>query len=578
MYKELKCDILIIGSGAAGLRCAIEAYDSGTKDLILLGKCKRGDAHTVLATGGINAALATMDLPDSWLIHAADTLREGEEIADYRDVVFMCRDAPRAVMELVGWGARFHREKDGRLTQRFFGAHTYRRTCFYGDQTGKEMIRVLIAQVTKRKIRIRENIYIFSLLKDKGRIAGALGIDLDRGEFVLFRAKAVVLAAGGYTKVYSRSSSRAYENQGDGAGLALELGVDLVDMEMVQFHPTGMVYPKEAEGVLVTEAVRGEGGVLLNSKLERFMKRYDPKRLELGPRDLVSRAVYNEIQEGTGTKHGGVWLDITSMPKSKILDRLPKIYAQFKQFVGIDISKDRMEVAPTAHYTMGGVDVSLQGETSIKGLFAVGETVGKIHGANRLGGNSLLETVVFGRVVGREVSKFSKTNKLCILEQDTVEDKIKQVNEFFNSKEKNESSIRKQLQETMWKYVGIVRNENQMKKGLLEIRRLRKEFKKVKVKGGLKNNVDLKMALETSKMFDVCEAVVKSAMLRKESRGAHFRSDYPKRNDARWMINILSRSKNGSISLNTRKVKKIRGAFAKNLSEKIEVLPHQLLE
>jgi len=382
-------DVLIIGGGSAGLRAAIEANDAGAHVLII-SKSKKGDPHTVLARGGINAALGTMDSEDNWMIHAADTLREGKFLADYERVEVLCKNAPDAVNELVNWSARFHREKDGRLTQRFFGAHTYRRTVFYEDWTGAEIIRVLMDQVQQRKIDIIDNVYITKLLKsddvngkgppveekERGEgeeevVKGALGIDIEKKEIVIFECKSLILATGGYTRVYSVSSSRIFENYGEGVTLAYEAGADLVDMEMVQFHPTGMVWPEKALGTLATEAIRGEGGILLNSKGERFMKNYYPERMELGPRDIVARANYNEIVAGRGTEHGGVWLDITHLPKEKILDRLPTMYEQFKNIAGIDISKEKMEVGPTAHYSMGGVVVDIKCRINIRGLFAV---------------------------------------------------------------------------------------------------------------------------------------------------------------------------------------------------------------
>src|ERR671912_2544621 len=381
-------DVLIIGGGSAGLRAAIEAHDAGSEDLIV-SKNRRGDPHTVLARGGINAALGTMDSQDNWMIHAADTLSEGLFIADYDKVEMLCKSAPDAMTELVKWGARFHREPDGRLTQRFFGAHTYRRTCFYGDWTGKEIIRVLMKEVRLRKIKFVDNVYITKLLKStdiektegaqgKGKeqeILGAIGIDLKRKKIIIFKAKCIILATGGYTRVYPISSSRIFENYGDGVALAYEAGVDLVDMEMVQFHPTGMVWPKKAVGTLATEAIRGEGGILLNSKGERFMKSYYPQRMELGPRDVVARSIYNEIVEGRGNIHKGVWLDITHLPLKKILDRLPTMYKQFKDIAGVDISKEKMEVGPTAHYSMGGLSVDINCKTKVEGLFAAGEVI-----------------------------------------------------------------------------------------------------------------------------------------------------------------------------------------------------------
>ena len=411
------CDVLIIGTGSAGLRAPIEAHDAGAS-ILIISKSTKGDPHTVLARGGINAALGTMDPEDNWMVHAADTLREGVFLADHERVEILCKNAPDAVNELVNWGARFHREKDGRLTQRFFGAHTYRRTVFYGDWTGNEIIRVLMDQIQQRKIEIIDNVYITKLLKSddvnedvptgEGEVKGALGIDIEKKEILIFECKSLILATGGYTRVYSVSSSRIFENYGEGVALAYEAGADLVDMEMVQFHPTGMVWPEKALGTLATEAIRGEGGILLNSKGERFMKNYYPERMELGPRDIVARANFNEIVDGRGTEHGGVWLDVTHLSKDKILDRLPTMYEQFKNIAGIDISKEKMEVGPTAHYSMGGVVVDIKCRTKIRGLFAVGEVISQIHGANRLGGNSLLDTIVFGKIVGGEAARLAK--------------------------------------------------------------------------------------------------------------------------------------------------------------------------
>src|SRR5918992_393379 len=429
--SNYSCDVLIIGGGSAGLRAAIGAHDVGA-NVIIISRSKRGDPHTTLARGGINAALSTMDPEDNWMIHALDTLREGEFIADYEKVEILCKNASDAIKELVNWGARFHREKDGRLTQRFFGAHTYRRTVFYEDWTGLEIIRVLMEQVNKRKIKVIDNVYITKLLKSdddgddvngerplsstatqeeevvKEEVIGAVGVDIENKEFVTFECKSLILAAGGYTRVYPVSSSRIFENYGEGIALAYEAGVDLIDMEMVQFHPTGMVWPEKALGILATEAIRGEEGVLLNSRGERFMKNYYPERMELGPRDIVARAIYNEIVDGRGTEHGGVWLDVTHLTKDKILDRLPTMYEQFKNIAGIDISKEKMEVGPTAHYSMGGVVVDIKCRTKIRGLFAVGEVISQIHGANRLGGNSLLDTVVFGKIAGDHAAKLAK--------------------------------------------------------------------------------------------------------------------------------------------------------------------------
>jgi succinate dehydrogenase / fumarate reductase flavoprotein subunit len=578
------CDILIIGGGSAGLRAAIEAHDAGAHVLII-SQSKKGDPHTVLARGGINAALGTMDPEDNWMVHAADTLKEGEFLADYERVEVLCRNAPDAVNELVKWGARFHREKDGRLTQRFFGAHTYRRTVFYEDWTGEEIIRVLMDQVSQRKIEIIDNVYITKLLKSDDlngegpageetewdEVKGALGINIEKREIMIFECKSLILAAGGYTRVYSVSSSRIFENYGEGVALAYEAGADLVDMEMVQFHPTGMVWPEKASGTLATEAIRGEGGILLNSKGERFMKKYYPERMELGPRDIVARANYNEIVSGRGTEHGGVWLDITHLPKEKILDRLPTMYEQFKKFDGIDISKEKMEVGPTAHYSMGGVVVDKKCRTKIGGLFAVGEVISQIHGANRLGGNSLLDTVVFGKIVGGEAANLIKgvrekrktgeppPQRLNVNNQKRFEDGIFVVKEPVK--------FRNEIQELMKLNAGIIREETKLKNGLKRILKLKKEFyskdnivREFKIDDDDAENVVLTWQIKSSLV--VCEAIIRSALMRQESRGAHYRSDFPKLDEEKWNVNIYCKQVAEDMVLFKQNVKEIKGPLA----------------
>jgi succinate dehydrogenase/fumarate reductase flavoprotein subunit len=578
------CDILIIGSGSAGLRAAIEAHDAGAHVLIL-SKSTKGDPHTVLARGGINAALGTMDPEDNWMVHAADTLKEGEFLGDYEKVEVLCKSAPDAVNELVRWGARFHREEDGRLTQRFFGAHTYRRTVFYEDWTGQEIIRVLMNQVQERKIEIIDNVYITRLLKssddanrerpseggtESDEIKGALGINIEKKEIVIFECNSLILAAGGYTRVYSISSSRIFENYGEGMALASDAGTDLVDMEMVQFHPTGMVWPEKALGTLATEAIRGEGGILLNSKGERFMKKYDPQRMELGPRDVVARANYNEIINGRGTEHGGVWLDVTNLPKEKILDRLPTMYKQFKEIDGIDISKEKMEVGPTAHYSMGGVVTDIKCRTKIGGLFAVGEVISQIHGANRLGGNSLLDTVVFGKIAGNEAAKVIK-EKRAKRKKETEESSLLRLS--VNSRKRLEDEIfvvknpvkfRNEIQELMNLNAGIIREETKLKNGLKRILSLKKEFyskdsimNKVKIDDNDAENVVLTWQVKSSLV--VCEAIIRSALIRQESRGAHYRSDFPKLDEEKWNCNIFCGMAGGEMVLFKQNVKEIKG-------------------
>ena len=560
------CDILIIGGGSAGLRAAIEAHDAGA-NVFIISKSRKGDPHTVLARGGINAALGTMDPEDNWMIHTADTLREGGFLADFEKVELLCKSAPDAINELVNWGARFHREKDGRLTQRFFGAHTYRRTVFYEDWTGQEMVRVLLDQVNQRKITIIDDIYITKLLKSDDfsssrnhiggitmKIMGALGIDIKRKEVVTFQCKSLILAAGGYTRVYEVSSSRSFENYGEGMALAYEAGADLVDMEMVQFHPTGMVWPENARGTLATEAIRGEGGILLNSKNERFMKRYYPEKMELGPRDVVARANYNEILEGRGTEHGGVWLDVTHLSKENILDRLPTMYQQFKDINGIDISKDKMEVGPTAHYSMGGVVVDIKCRTKIRGLFAVGEVISQIHGANRLGGNSLLDTQVFGKIAGSEAAKLAKEVAAAVKEEKLGEGGGQQ--NFTVKKEllnngifvvKDPLSFRNEIQKVMKENAGIIRDETRLQNGLKRILELKEKFysKDNILKNFKIDDENIILSFEVKFSLIVCEAIIRSAIMRKESRGAHYRSDFPELDDEKWKVNIFCSKEGG---------------------------------
>jgi succinate dehydrogenase/fumarate reductase flavoprotein subunit len=592
------CDVLIIGGGSAGLRAAIEAHDTGSQVLIV-SKNRRGDPHTVLARGGINAALGTMDPQDNWMIHTADTLREGLFIGDYDKAEVLCKSAPDAVTELVNWGARFHREPDGRLTQRFFGAHTYRRTCFFGDWTGKEIIRVLMKQVRLHKIKFVDNVYITKLLKstniektqgakekgkEKEEILGAMGIDLKRKDIIIFKAKCVILATGGYTRVYPVSSSRIFENYGDGIALAYEAGVDLVDMEMVQFHPTGMVWPKKALGTLATEAIRGEGGILLNSKGERFMKNYYPQRMELGPRDVVARSIYNEIVSGRGTKHGGVWLDVTHLPKAKILERLPTMYDQFKRIAGVDISKEKMEVAPTAHYSMGGVKVDSKCQTNVKGLFAIGEVAGQVHGANRLGGNSLLGTVVFGKIAGREAAtKVAREKKRTINGKSsssiigiTYNNDKRLAPTLFAVKQPLRFCI--QIQQVMHENAGIIREASKLRKGIKKISELEKTFySKNNVLRSHKNYENVVSTWEVRSALVVCEAVLRSASMRQESRGAHYRSDFPDRDGRKWKVNIYCRKSGREMVLFKRPVSKVREPIKDLLKVPMKV-EHHLLE
>jgi succinate dehydrogenase / fumarate reductase, flavoprotein subunit len=640
--SNYSCDVLIIGGGSAGLRAAIEAHDTGA-DVIIISKSKRGDPHTTLARGGINAALGTMDPQDNWMTHAADTLKEGEFLADYERVEVLCKNAPDAIHELVRWGARFHREKDGALTQRFFGAHTYRRTVFYEDWTGQEIIRVLMEQIYQRKIKVIDNVYITKLLltsdrdggddnfgressssssatgtattrikeqvvnkeeegdgegEEQNAIKGAFGVDIKNKEFITFECNSLILAAGGYTRVYAVSSSRTFENYGEGIALAYEAGIDLVDMEMVQFHPTGMVWPEKALGTLATEAIRGEGGILLNSKGERFMKNYDPERMELGPRDVVARAIYNEIISGSGTEHGGVWLDVTHLRKEVIQERLTTMYEQFQELDGIDISKEKMEVGPTAHYSMGGVVVDIKCRTKVKGLFAVGEVISQIHGANRLGGNSLLDTIVFGKIAGCEAAKLArraKEGELNKTKTSSLQNQKGNGDDYYGGIFLVKEPIRflNKIQELMHQNAGIIRERTRLQDGLKRILQLKDEFHSHRQNFSLKDfeiddndtSEDIVLSLQLESSLVVCEAIVRSALMRQESRGAHYRSDFPKLDDERWKVNIYCRKEGNrtfadaeKMVLFERNVRKIKGSMSDFIKSHIKAAHHRTFE
>ena len=464
--RRAATSVLVIGTGAAGLRAAIELAERGVQ-VLCVGKRRRDDAHTVLASGGINAALGTMDPEDSWEQHAADTLREGYWLSDPASVELLCREAPAAIDDLVRWGARFAREDDGRLTQRFFGAHRFRRTCFAGDYTGREIQRTLVARASELGVEMRDDVYVTRLLVHDGRVFGAYGFDVDDGSRRLIVADAVVLAAGGHTRIWRRSSSRRDENTGDAMRLAAEAGCRLRDMELVQFHPTGMVFPEESAGTLVTEAVRGEGGILRNAAGERFMERYDPERLELSSRDRVALANYTEIAEGRGTEHGGVLLDVSHLDRELILERLPRMYRQFVDLAMLDITTTPMEVAPTAHYSMGGVLVDAETHaTEVEGLFAVGECATGVHGANRLGGNSLAECLVFGRIVGAEAARWSAELDVQVRDRGAIDEAREEVDELLARRgDEFARPLQRALRDLMSECCGVVRSEEGLREG-----------------------------------------------------------------------------------------------------------------
>jgi succinate dehydrogenase / fumarate reductase, flavoprotein subunit len=520
--------VLVIGTGAAGLRAAIELAERGIQ-VLCVGKRRSDDAHTVLAAGGINAALGTMDPEDSWEQHAADTLREGYWLGDPRSVELLCREAPAAIDDLVRWGARFAREPDGRLTQRFFGAHRYRRTCFAGDYTGREIQQTLFRRAVEVGVAMRDDIYITRLLVHDEQVFGAYGFVFDDGNRWLIVADAVILAAGGHTRIWRRSSSRRDENTGDAMRLAAEAGCRLRDMELAQFHPTGMVFPEESAGTLVTEAVRGEGGILRNAEGERFMARYDAERLELSARDRVALANYTEIAEGRGTEHGGVLLDISHLDRDLILERLPRMYRQFVDLAMLDITTTPMEVAPTAHYSMGGVLVD--GEThatDVGGLYAIGECAAGVHGANRLGGNSLAECLVFGRIVGAEAARWSEELDVQVRDRAAIRAAAEEVDELLARRGREFARpLQRAIRDLMSECAGVVRSEDGLRAGLDRLAEVRERAQDVEVRPDIAGYADLAHTLDLHGSLLAARATLESALERRETRGAHNRADFP---------------------------------------------------
>lgn len=526
-FRTRASNVLVIGSGAAGMRAAIEATQAGA-DVIMLGKRGRHDAHTVLAAGGINAVLGTRDPEDSWQQHFADTLGDGYDLPDPGMVEILTTEAPAAVLELADWGCAFARTSDGRLDQRFFGAHTYRRTCYAGDYTGRAIVRTLGSVVTDLGITFVPGQYVSRLLVADGTCFGAFAFDLASGERTAFLADAVVLATGGHTRIWRRSSSRRDENYGEGMALALIAGCRLSDMELVQFHPTGMVTPEDVAGTLVTEAVRGEGGILRNALGERYMERYDPARLELSTRDRVALANYTEILHGRGGPNGGVFLDVSHLARSVILEKLPRMYRQFIEHQMLDISKEPMEVAPTAHYSMGGVVVDPgTTATDVDGLYAAGEVTAGLHGANRLGGNSLAETLVFGRRAGEHAAKRAASTDISLRPRAVIAAAAGELEALVRPGDELARPMQRAVRDLLWENCGVVRDERGLRRGLGGLRDLHDSLGSVDVSpteegwGDLGHLLDLRSALLTG------EATVMGALARHESRGAHSRADFP---------------------------------------------------
>jgi len=580
-YETHEHDVLVIGAGGAGLRAAIEASAAGVS-VGLVCKSLLGKAHTVMAEGGIAAALANVDDRDNWRVHFSDTMRGGQYVNNWRMAELHAKEAPDRVRELEAWGALFDRTTDGRILQRNFGGHRYPRLAHVGDRTGLEMIRTLQDHGIHMGIDVHMECTITTLLNDEGRVVGAFGYERERGRFKVFRAKAVVLATGGIGRAY-KITSNSWEYTGDGHTLAYEAGAELIDMEFVQFHPTGMVWPPSVRGILVTEGVRGEGGVLKNTQGRRFM--FDdipgPYRTqtasdeeegwrytqgdksarrppELLTRDHVSRCIVREIKEGRGTPHGGVYLDISWIKQripnaaEHIKKKLPSMYHQFKQLADLDITTTPMEVGPTTHYIMGGVRVNGDTQMStLPGLFAAGECAAGINGANRLGGNSLSDLLVFGKRAGEHAAIYAKENGVGTIDDSLVDQAVKNaLAPFEREGGENPFALQHELQDTMQNLVGIVRTENEMQQALGDIGKLKERSEHVHVSGNIDFNPGWHTSLDLNNLLTVSEAITRAAIERKESRGGQYREDYPQKEAEFGKVNItIKKADDGSMQV-----------------------------
>jgi succinate dehydrogenase / fumarate reductase flavoprotein subunit len=575
-YETHRFDVVVVGAGGAGMRAAIEASAQGAKTALVC-KSLLGKAHTVMAEGGIAAALGYVYPEDNWQVHFRDTMRGGKFINNWRMAQIHAQEAPERVLELEEWGALFDRTADGRILQRDFGGHRYARLAHVGDRTGLEMIRTLQHHAVHKGIDVFMECTITRLLKDGDRIAGAFGYWRESGRFVVFHAPAVVLATGGIGKAY-KITSNSWEYTGDGHALALWAGADVIDMEFVQFHPTGMVWPPSVRGILVTEGVRGDGGVLKNASGERFMFRYIPEMFraetadteeeadrwytdkqgarrtpDLLPRDEVARAINTEVKEGKGSLHGGVLLDIaTRRDPDYIRRRLPSMYHQFLELADVDITKEVMEVGPTCHYVMGGVRVDAETQAStVPGLFAAGEVAGGMHGANRLGGNSLSDLLVFGRRAGLFAAEYARGVEhppaVSTEEVDALAREALAV--FDEAGTENPYSIQQDLQECMQVLVGIIRTEDELLKALDELAVFKDRARRVHVEGHRQYNPGWHLALDLAPLLTVSEAITRAAIARQESRGGHTRDDYPKTDPELAKVNVAVRQSNGDMTL-----------------------------
>jgi len=574
-YETHEYDVVVIGAGGAGLRAAVEASAQGAKTALVC-KSLLGKAHTVMAEGGIAAAMGNVYPEDNWKVHFRDTMRGGKLLNNWRMAQIHAQEAPDRVLELEEWGALFDRTQDGLILQRDFGGHRYARLAHVGDRTGLEMIRTLQQHAVHKGIDVYMECNLQRLLTDSGRISGAFGYWRESGKFILFECKAVVLATGGGGKAW-KVTSNSWEYSGDGVTMAADVGADLMDMEFMQFHPTGMVWPPSVRGILVTEGVRGDGGTLKNSQGERFMFRYIPEFFkaetadsekeadawyedkrnrrtpDLLPRDEVARAINSEVKAGRGTPHGGVFLDIASRrPADYIQRRLPSMYHQFKELADVDITKEPMEVGPTCHYAMGGVRVDADSTaTTVPGLFAAGEVAAGLHGANRLGGNSLSDLLVFGRRAGLYAAEYAKKLQGALsINNEQVDAYARELLAPFEAQgSENPYKIHSDLQDCMQDLVGIIRTESELKQALGMIQQLKERSRTVKVEGNRHFNTGWHLALDLHSLLTFAEAATLAAIERKESRGGHTRDDYPNTDPKFAKVNIVVRKADGAMTL-----------------------------
>lgn len=537
--RQISTTVLVIGTGGSGLRAAIEVAERGV-DVLAVGKRPRDDAHTALAAGGINAALGTMDADDTWQQHAADTIKESYLLANPHTVEVVTQGAERGIRDLERWGMDFAREDDGRISQRFFGAHTFRRTAFAGDYTGLEIQRTLVRRAEQLDVPILDGIYITRILVKDNVVFGAYGFDQSDGTRYLIHADAVILAAGGHTRIWRRTSSRRDENTGDAFRLAVDAGARLRDPELVQFHPSGIIEPENAAGTLISEAARGEGGILRNALGERFMSKYDPERMELSTRDRVALAAYTEIKEGRGTENGGVWLDVSHLPRETIMTRLPRVYQTMMELQMLDITTDPIEIAPTAHYSMGGVWVRPEDHgTGVDGLYAIGEASSGLHGANRLGGNSLIELLVYGRIVGQAAIEHASSLDAQRRSPEAVTQARTEIDDLLASDgRENVRALQRAIRNTMTEHAGVVRSAEGLRAGLAELDMIEGRMEDVGIHPDIAGFQDLAHAFDLKGSAVAARATLEAALERRETRGAHNRSDFPDE-DPTLQVNLV---------------------------------------